>query len=289
MRYGIVVNPIAGKTTEDEKRRIIAGVRKDLGPDTLDAGWDTHNADELGQCARDLATKVDVLVVAGGDGTLSDIINAVDPETVLSHLPMGSGNAWRKTLGLPRPFKEVTRIIKAGREHRLDLILCDGRRKALFASIGIDGHVLSERAKYLAEGVRGFDAYFRATTRSLLGGYKRKDATLTIDDETLEVPQIMSLMITKTRFYGYGFEVVPRAKPDDGLLHVLAVSTGFGGTIYGIITSFLGGNRVGEYRRGKTASVTTEQPAYLQIDGTLEREGKDFKFELLAAAITIRS
>ncbi|MGD9037263.1 MAG: diacylglycerol kinase family protein, partial [Syntrophobacterales bacterium] len=46
--------------------------------DTQIHGLDTTTAEEFGQCARELASRCDVLVTAGGDGTFSDIINAID-------------------------------------------------------------------------------------------------------------------------------------------------------------------------------------------------------------------
>jgi diacylglycerol kinase family enzyme len=175
MRYAIIVNPAAGEMPADEKRGIIDRCTAILGPGTLTAGWDARTSGELCDRALKLAGRADVLVVAGGDGTLSDVINAIDAETVLAYLPMGSGNAWRNTLGLPRSLEKVAEQIRDGKEHAIDLVLCDETRKGLLASVGIEGHALSEREKLLQQGVTGFDAYFRATTKSIFGGFKGED------------------------------------------------------------------------------------------------------------------
>ena len=289
MRYGIIVNPAAGKTDEDQKRRMIERVKHVLGGETLDAGWGTRSAEELMICARDLASRVDVLIVAGGDGTFSDIINAVDRNTVLSYIPMGSGNAWRKTLGLPGSMEVLAEQIRDGTERTIDLILCDGQKKAVFASMGLDGHILKERARLIEHGVTGFRAYSQSTMKSLFGGYRRRDLAVAIDGNRIEVAKALSVIITKTPYYGYAFEIAPGAEPDDGRLHVLMISTGLAGALYGIITSFLGGNRVGTHMTGHGVEVTAREEIDLQLDGNLAGAGTRFTFSVLPGELTVRS
>jgi diacylglycerol kinase family enzyme len=287
MRYGIAVNPAAGQLGTNKKRTLITRFTRLLGGSCEIVGWDTRDARELQQAASEIAPGVDILIVAGGDGTFSDIMNAVEPDTVLSYLPLGSGNAWRKTLGLPLSVAGIAERIRNGQRHAIDLILCDGCRKGIFASIGIEGHVLHQRATLLQQGVRGFDAYFRSTVKSLLWGYKRNDAIVEIDGRQYEVPGAITVVVTKTRFYGYAFEIVPQARPDDGLLHVLTVSAGRLRLIYEILTSFIGANRTGTHRTGEHVRIATRQQTYLQIDGTLQREGSSFEFQVLPRALLI--
>ncbi len=287
IRYGIIVNPIAGRAGINTKRRVINRCADILGDDTVTAGWDTTSPEQLRDCALDIRDQVDVLVVAGGDGTFSDIINAID-DTVLSYLPMGSGNAWRNTLGLPRSRRRIAAQIKRGRVTEIDLLLVDEHRKGLLASVGFEGHALSERSGLLAQGVTGFDAYFRATAKLVFGGYKGKDASVDLDGKSVRVPKAITLIITKTPFYGYGVKVVPKARLDDGLLHVLLVS-GDPATIFsGIAASIPEGNLFGQYTTCKRARVTTETERHLQVDGTLERKGTEFTFRVLPAALKIR-
>ncbi len=287
-RYGIIVNPSAGRAGIDTKRRVVRRCAGILGDDTVVAGWDTASPQQLRDCALDIADRVDVLVVAGGDGTLSDIINAGDSDTVLSYLPMGSGNAWRNTLRLPRSRTKIAEKIKRGRVHTMDLMLVDEKRKGLLASVGFEGRALSERRKLLAQGVRGFDAYFRATATLVFGGYKGKDASVDLDGKTVRVREAVSLIFTKTPFYGYGLKIVPKARLDDGLLHVLLVSGDPAVIFSGIVSSIPEGNLFGQYTTCKRARVTTDKERHLQVDGTLERKDKDFTFRVLPAALRIR-
>ena len=92
MRYTIITNPVSGTMTADQKRAALAQAAEIL--DTEINGLDTTTAEEFGQCAKELATRCDVLVAAGGDGTFSDIINAIDTaQTPVFFLPLGNGHA----------------------------------------------------------------------------------------------------------------------------------------------------------------------------------------------------
>ena len=289
LRYGIIVNPSAGLGDIRSKQQAIRECAGILGSDTLVAGWDTSSAQELRDCALDMAGRVDVLVVAGGDGTFSDIINAADSDTVLSYLPMGSGNAWRNTLGLPRSKTKAAERIRAGRMHAIDLVMVDDRRRGILASVGFEGRALRERRKLLSQGVKGFDAYFRATAKLVFGGYKGKDASVTLDGKPVHVREAVSLIFTKTPFYGYGIKIVPKARLDDGLLHVLLVSGHPADIISGIVSSIPEGNLFGQYTTCTEAEVATEKERHLQVDGTIERKGTRFTFRVLPSALKIRS
>lgn len=286
MKYGIIVNPVAGKSSIDEKSLIIKQASEILVDCEVD-GLATTSRTEFCDCARALAEKVDVLVVAGGDGTVSDVINSVDlDETVLSYLPLGSGKALRYALNLPRSIPRAAEQIREGRKRSMDLILCDGYKKAILASVGIDGHILNEREKYVQSGVRESSAYARAIIESLFGGYERCDAIVSVHDETFEVPNALSIMVTKIPFYGYGFRTSPRTKLDDGDLHLLSINS-LAQVIYGFVTTLSGGNRAGDYRTGKEIYIATARKQYLQTGGDLERQGTDFKFEVLPGKLHI--
>lgn len=287
-RYGIIVNPSAGRAATETKRRVIAECARILGEDTLVAGWETRTPDELRSRAGEIAAEVDVLVVAGGDGTLSDIMNAIGGDTVLSYLPMGSGNAWRNTLGLPRSGSKIAEQIRGGRVHTIDLILVDEERKGILASVGFEGRALTERKKLLEQGINGLDAYFRATAKIFFGGYRGSDAQVDLDDKSVTVKDAVSLIVTKTPFYGYGLKVVPRAELDDGRLHVLLVSGHPASIFSGIVTSFQDGHLFGEYTKCRSVKITTEKERHLQVDGTLVRKGTDFTFRVLPGALKMR-
>jgi len=281
MKYGIIANPVSGKQSLNTKRKKLkeaAAILKDAAV----FGLDTTSPEELSQCAYDLSQKAGMIVVAGGDGTFSLVMNSVSREIPLSYLPFGSGDVLRYTFHLPRGIKENALLIKNGKEHLLDVIWCDEKTKALFASIGIEGSILQERSKYLENNLLGFTAYSLATFKVLFDGYINADLQVQMDNRKINTSGSLTAVITKLPFYGYGFKVVPQAHFDDGYLHLLILNAGPIGTLYALATALMGGNRIGEYYKAKEIDITTSTRQLLQCNGDPEKEKRtNFSFKVL--------
>jgi diacylglycerol kinase (ATP) len=286
--YGVIVNPVAGPLPPNEKHRIARRIADMLAPQCPVVGMDTASPAEFGDCARELSAKVDVLVVAGGDGTFVDVLNAIDPSVVLSYVPLGSGNALRYALRLPRRLDQIVSRIKDGEERALDLILCDDARRALFASIGIDGEIARVRDDYLRRNVSGLPAYALAVIKAVAKGHNRTQSAITIDDETIEVDNAISIMVAKIPYYGYRLNVMPEARLADGYLHLRYITSGLLGCACCVATSWLGGNRIGVHHTARNVRVVTEEAVYLQIQGTIHRQGTQFEFRVLPGALRMR-
>jgi diacylglycerol kinase family enzyme len=287
VKFGIIANPKSGPSSMTRKRETLDKVAQILGPGTVVAGLDTTCKEGFLQCAAELGRKVDVLVVAGGDGTISDVFNALPNEIVLSYLPLGSGCALQHALDLPPQITRVANRICDGRMHAYDLILCDGQRKAFMASVGLEGSVLNRREAIQKTGIRGPHAYALATIGSFFADMERTNMTITIDGEVMTVPDALTAIVTKIPYYGYKLKVVPNAVFDDGQLHLLALNSGWTDIVHGLADSFVEGNRAGIYRAGRRIEIVTEQDRYAQTDGTLYRKGRTFLFEVLPGVLKI--
>jgi len=281
MKYGIIANPVSGKRSRDEKQKIlneIAGILKDA----VVAGLDTKSPEEFSRAAHELSQKAGMLLVAGGDGTFSLVMNSVSKDIPLGFLPFGSGDVLRHTFGLPRSPQENALLIQKGREHLIDVIDCDGKKKALFASIGIEGSILLERDKYLENNLIGFTAYGLATFKILFDGYIKADLRVSMDRKEINTSNSLTAVITKLPYYGYGFKVVPQAQCDDGYLHLLVLNAGPVGTLYALATSLTGGNRMGEYYKAREINITSSTEQLLQRNGDPEKEKRtSFSFRVL--------
>ena len=281
MKYGIIANPVSGKRSLDEKQIIlneVAGILKDA---TI-AGLDTKSPEEFSRCAQELSRKVKILLVAGGDGTFSLVMNSVSRDVPLGFLPFGSGDVLRHTFHLPRCPKENARAILTAKEHSVDVICCDGKTKALFASIGIEGSILLERDKYLINDLLGFTAYGLSTLKVLFDGYVSADLRVSMDGREITTSSSLTAVITKLPYYGYGFKVVPQAQYNDGYLHLLILNSGPFGALYALATSLMGGNRVGDYYKARDIHITTSTEQFLQRNGDPEKEKRtDFSFRIL--------
>jgi Sphingosine kinase and enzymes related to eukaryotic diacylglycerol kinase len=287
MKYGIIANPVSGNRSLDEKRKILNEVA-DILKDVTIVGLDTKSPDEFGRCAHELSQSVEILLVAGGDGTFSIVMNSVSKDVPLGYLPFGSGDVLRHTFNLPRCPKENARLIKAGTKHIIDAICCDGKVKALFASIGIEGSILLERDKYLENDLRGLTAYGLSTFKILFDGYVNADLRVSMDSREVTASNALTAVITKLPYYGYGFKVVPQAQFDDGYLHLLILNAGPFGALYALATSLMGGNRVGEYYKAKEINITSSTEQLLQRNGDPEKEKRtQFSFKVLPKELKI--
>jgi len=287
MRYAIITNPVSGEMTADQKRAALAQTAEILNAGIH--GLDTTTAEEFGQCARELATRCDVLVAVGGDGTFSDIINSIDTaQTPVAFLPLGTGNALRHALQYKGELADIAVRIRNGKFREYDLINCDEKRRAFMASVGIEGTIIRLRQQYRSHGGTGFKTYLRAVLKSYLKNYERANAKITVDDDTFEVRNLLTLMVVKQPYYGFGMKVVPRARFDDRQLHILCVSSGLIKTVIGGTAAFIIGNRTGEYRTGRQLRVKLDRPLVLQTDGDEGWSANSFSFTILPKALKIK-
>ncbi len=287
MRYAIITNPVSGKMTADQKRAALAQAAEIL--DTQIHGIDTTTAEEFGQCARELASRCDVLVAAGGDGTFSDIINAIDTvQTPVGFLPLGTGNALGHALQYKGQLADIAVRIRNSEIREYDLINCDEKRRAFTSAVGIEGTITRLRRHYRARGGTGFKTYFRAVLKSYLKDYERANAKITVDNETFKARNVLSLMVVKQPYYGFGMKVVPRARFDDRQLHILCVNSGLIKTVVGGTAAFIIGNRIGEYCTGRQLRLKLDRPLVLQIDGDEGWAADSFSFTILPKALRIK-
>ena len=287
MNYAIITNPVSGGMTVDQKRSALAEAAKILKANIY--GLDTVSAEDFSNCARDLASRCEVLVVAGGDGTLSDIINSVDTsKTPVAFLPLGTGNAMRHGLKYKGSLVAITRRIRDGKIHQFDLISCDEKKRAFIASVGIEGTIVRLWQQSRERGSSGFKAYFQATWRSYFKEYRRANGIMVVDAERLEARNLLSLMVMKQPYFGFGMKVVPEARFDDGQLHIRCINSGLLKTSFGILTAFTLGNVTGQYFTSTELTVKLDRPLVLQCDGNEGWEADFFSFKILPKALKIK-
>ena len=287
MRYAIITNPVSGRLNLDQKRKLL-----DKAAGILDAnvvGLEVGSREEFSACAKEVASSVDVLVVAGGDGSVSDVINAVDTsQTPIAYLPLGSGNALAHGLKYPFGIARGAERIRTGRIREYDLILCDGWKKAILASLGIEGMVLRLRDRYLAQGVKGLTSYSRAFLEAYFRHFRPFSLEMEIEGESFRMSNLLTVSIVKHPFYGYGLNLVPQARLDDRMLHVLCATAELGKALGTILSAFTIGNRTGTFLQGRSVTIQLEKPLTLQTDGDPAWEADRFRFEVLPKALKIK-
>src|SRR5438552_13501911 len=138
----IIANPASGSYPFHERQvtESLAYLRR--------AGWSielrlTGGAGEACQLAREaVARKVDVVIAAGGDGTINEIIQELaGSETALGVLPSGTVNVWAREVGIPLDNNGARDVLLHGQIKRVDLGNASERYFLLMVGIGLDGEV----------------------------------------------------------------------------------------------------------------------------------------------------
>ncbi len=177
--------------------------------------------------ARDLG--VDAVFGAGGDGNLARILPALlHSDTALGVVPLGTGNAWARELGLPlQPERAIARQLAAP-PRRVDVGHANGRPFLVIASAGLDARIVE-----LVEGdasTKGLGQLaYPLVGFSLAGALHGVPTRVWFDDEPAIELDLLAGIVSNGRLYGGLVPLMPSARIDDGALDV-ALFPG-GGTV----------------------------------------------------------
>jgi YegS/Rv2252/BmrU family lipid kinase len=185
-RAFVVLNPKSGRADVDRLRQLLAG-RLD------EHGWvyDFHEMtgdEDVAAIVRDASARgTDLVIAAGGDGTVASVVNGVwQSSASIGILPAGTGNLLARAMGIPN-----------GVEPALDLIVGDHALQALdLMQIGDQVFVLDVSAGLSARAMRdtpperkkrfGVLAYAWPIVRDLFH-LRRRDFNLTIDGRRMSI------------------------------------------------------------------------------------------------------
>lgn len=237
-------------------------------PYTVDAHA-VHDPKELDAAiTKALATKPDLLILGGGDGTISGLVDhLVGTDTALAVLPLGTANSFARTLGIPLDLDGAVEVIRTGQLKRIDLGMIDGDYFANCAAIGISPQIAEtvphKLKRYLGRvGYLGWAALQYA---------RFKPFWLTIDDgQQVKRLRALEVRISNGRFHG-GTELVDGARVDSGEIVVQAVTGHFKRRLlknWGASVLRLDSRHDDTVNfTGTSLKVSTEPPLPISIDG----------------------
>jgi len=158
----------------------------------------------------------DVVVAAGGDGTINEVVNGmVGGILPLALLPLGTANVLAAEIGLDERPAWVARAILEGPVAAIHPGEVNGRRFTLMAGIGLDADVVASVDPSLKRATGKF-AYAVATARRWLG-YRRHSFRIEIDG----VPHdAAAAVVAKGHFYAGRFVCAADARITEPTLHV---------------------------------------------------------------------
>ena len=268
VRLILVHNPKAGD--ESHSRKHLETVLNDAGHDVVyasvkDDGW----SDVLDE-------PHELVVVAGGDGAVSETFIALSGEPSLATLiPIGSANNIARTLGFPSadPERLVAGWPTAAR-HRYDVCtLADGEVNASFvesAGGGLFADVLARAESRnspddkVLQGLR--------LLRAALDDAPAREWELTIDDVHVS-ETLLGLEVMNIRELGPNIPLAPEADPGDGLLDVVFVRPEQRAALAEYVDQRLTDGHAEpptfDVRRGRDLSVRAPESSSLRLDDEL--------------------
>ncbi|MFD1695271.1 diacylglycerol/lipid kinase family protein [Roseibium aestuarii] len=217
-RVLIVANPTSGGYDPRRLERIMTYLRN--AECTVDLHLTSH-AGEIESLAADPLLALDVLAIAGGDGSVNEALTGFqrnDAPPDLAVIPAGTANVLAHELGLPRRPLAIARSILAHRTRPLHFGLANGHPFVLMASAGFDAEVVHGVPLSLKRKL-GKLAYVLTALRI---GFTRRSSEMQVDvdGQTLSGKLVVA---TNGRFYGGPFVLCPDASVTTEGLHVLVL------------------------------------------------------------------
>lgn len=293
-RAAIVVNPTK-VASEDFKADFHALCEAEGWAEPL---WLETTAEDpgVGQAREALEAGVDVVIAAGGDGTVrcvADVLSGTG--TPMGLVPLGTGNLLARNLDIDiTDPMAASRGVLTGTDRKVDVVSAtldrsgDAKRFLVMAGLGFDAAIMANTNDELKDRV-GWLAYVDAGIRNLPG--KPVKATVRMDGQPPVRRRIRSVMVGNCGKIMGGVEIFPDAKIDDGILDVVIMSPagrfGWVAVLAGVFNRNRKNSSV-EYFAGKSAELSLDHAQEFQLDGDSLGKAKHLKVTVEPEALTVR-
>jgi diacylglycerol kinase (ATP) len=298
----IVFNPIAGSGRGDA---VSARAESQL----REAGWrvrriPTRERGGAATIASEIAREIDLLVVAGGDGSLREAIEGLGEErrrVEIGLLPIGNANVVARELEIPLEPEGALRVLLEGSSQAMDLAIARSPELGTRLFLAMVGIGWDARTVHLLDGLRHTRLgriWYRLWADSayvltgLLAALQLRPPGLQLraDGRGL-APRYRALQLCNLRTYGKGMAMAPDAHPASALLHYQARKRAFLPLIaWQLIAAQLGRRAprfISDYGSATRLAVSSDQAFQAQIDGDYWGRIDQLEVEILPAAVRI--
>ena len=243
--------------------------------------------------ARDAARKgCELIVAAGGDGTLNELVNGVAASADrvrIGLLPLGTGNDFARSLGMPADIEACIEILRSGRTRATDLVRVTSDRVRHFVNVSAGGFsgVVDEKLTPQLKQKWGPLAYLRGAAAALaeLRAYRTRIA---LENDAVISRDLYNVVIANGRYVAGGTPIAPEAEIDDGLLDVILLPKLPMRQLAVLVAQIVLGTHLSNdaviFRRAKKVSVQSRPGMWFNVDGELVGN-QPAVFELLPRAI----
>jgi YegS/Rv2252/BmrU family lipid kinase len=257
----VLVSPSAGNTDAESTERALAVLR--------DAGKvDTETTATPAELDDALSRRGDrTLVVAGGDGSIHAVVNALArrdelDQGTLGLLPLGTGNDFAHGLGLPEDAAEAAQVILTGTPQALDLLLDEDSGSVVVNSVHAGAGAEAARTGQGWKERWGKVGYALGAAVAIVSP---PEVRLQVEADGAVVctaqDRVLQVAIGNGPYVGGGAPLTPDARPDDGQADVLVAAA----RRLGARLLYAAGLLVG--RHGERDDVTTLRARHVVLTG----------------------
>jgi len=267
-------------------------------------GWDaplvietTEDDPGRGQARQALDAGVDLVIAAGGDGTVRCVAEELEgTDTLMALVPLGTGNLLARNLDIAvdDPNAAVESAFR-GTERKIDVVhvtldrAVDSNVFLVMAGLGYDAAIMSDTRDDLKDKV-GWLAYVDAGIRNLPG--KPTRTSVSVDGGKPFERRLRSVMGGNCGKIMGGLEIFPGAKIDDGLMDLMTVAPsgrlGWLAVLGNLVTRGRSKDPSLEYFQCRTDEVTLQEPLEVQLDGDPLGKARHLSFEVKPYSLRLR-
>lgn len=286
-RIHIILNPEAGAgKAKAEAPKLRAWLQRNRQGNFT---WqETGRGGDAISIARKIAeTGGGLILVAGGDGTINEVVNGLltaAPTTELrcelGIINCGSGAGLAQTLGLPKGTEAQLDLIFSRPAKPLDVGLLTCTDEAGISQtryfinecqIGISGAIVSKVGRG-HKRLGGSLAFGLEAVRQLIQ-YKATDMRVRSDQQAPVSARMLGVVVGNGFACAGGMQLTPGARPDDGLLDALLIrDMTLPDRLYTFSKVYSGRHIYSRYyslQPVKTMEIESEEPVWVETDGEL--------------------
>lgn len=273
-----IVNPAAGK---GRGRKFLPFLENSLKSLSIHSTIiETKYLGHATEIAKSFLDDNALIFGVGGDGTINEIINGLNPthKHKLGIIPIGSGNDFARAIGNIDKEFSILKYISTNKTLLCDVghvivtsngsVILDKKFISSFG-IGFDAFVASKikTIKYL----KGIFLYISSVFLSLLN-YNASTGTISINDGEITIAdKIFLFAVGNTKTAGGGFKLNPDAAIDDGYLDLCMTRNISKFTLLKVLPKAIFGthikHRLVETYRFTNLSYSTRERVFLHLDG----------------------
>ena len=287
----MIVNPIK---VPDDFRRTVESAVTERGVDI--ALWLETTEDDAGVTMAQRAVKdaVDLVVVAGGDGTVRIVCaELAGTDIPVAVLPAGTGNLLARNLGISLDMDDALAEVFDGTERRIDSVLIEGDelttdRFVVMAGLGLDAAIIADAPDDLKKRV-GWAAYVVSTIRNLNSPSVRVE--ITVDDQPPVRHRARTVVIGNVGTLQANIPLLPDAVPDDGLIDAVVLSprriTQWPRLALSLVVKSMREQHVQRFT-GRRIQVTAAKTVRRELDGDTIADGRSLSASVDPSALVVR-